>query len=235
VKTIEEQIATGFDHLAPGYDFLSRMVFGNALRNAQSYFLEQLPRGGRILVMGGGSGWFLEQLLSQTDCPEIVYQDVSAQMLRRSEERIRRVLPNQLPRVRFVQAGILDLPRQKFEVICTHCFLDLFSSESLPGVVNRLSDRLLPKGVWYFSDFHPVDHFPMNGVSRLLLWLMYRFFRSTCRIEAERLPAFDLAWQANGLSAGEEKCFYGGMIRAQLFHQTPSISGGARPFSKARS
>jgi SAM-dependent methyltransferase len=178
-----------------------------------------------VLVVGGGSGWFLEQLLLGADCSEVVYQDISPRMLSRAEERIRERLPGKLERVEFVQEGLTGLPlHAQFDAICTHCFLDLFSDDTLPEVVARLAALLEPGGIWYVSDFSRADGFPMAAVSRSLLWVMYRFFRLTCGIEASRLPDFDRAWESSGLEVTDERRFHGGMIRAYLLSRDEALS-----------
>ncbi len=207
----------GFDRLTPYYDPLAMSVFGNRLRAAQSCFLSRLPAESRVLVVGGGSGWFLEQLLNRTDCSEVVYQDISPRMLARAEERVQQRLPNEAWRVRFVEAGVAGIPGDtQFDAICTHCFIDLFSEATLSDVTKRLSALLGSTGVWYVSDFCIAEGFPMAGVSRSLLWVMYRFFDLTCGIEADRLPDLDRAWEKCGLRIVDERLFYGGMIRSVL-------------------
>ena len=45
---------------------------------------------------------------------------------------------------------------------------------------------------------------------------MYAFFRTTCSIEATRLPQFDHAFSQAGMVDVEAATFYGGMVRARL-------------------
>ncbi|MEZ4686196.1 MAG: hypothetical protein R3B47_09055 [Bacteroidia bacterium] len=51
-----------FNRLAPVYDFLASLVFGNRIRQAQRWLLDFIPEGSSILILGGGTGWILEEL-----------------------------------------------------------------------------------------------------------------------------------------------------------------------------
>lgn len=223
-------IARGFDRLSPAYDLIAGAVFGNSLRRSQSCFLDRLPRDADVLVVGGGSGWFLEQLLAGSGCRHVLYLEISPGMLRRAQERIRRRRPSDLKRVDFIEGSIDAIPASaQFDVVCTHCFLDLFSGETLSSVVRALSSHLDAEGVWYFSDFRTdsglaegrrAERAPLSFASRSLLFVMYRFFRMTCSIEAERLPCFDEAFRRNGWRATEEVCFHRGLIRSVLLRRS---------------
>ena len=55
-----------YNKIAPVYDMLSRLVFGKAIVNAQRRLLPGLPRGEyRLLIVGGGTGWILDELGKQ--------------------------------------------------------------------------------------------------------------------------------------------------------------------------
>jgi SAM-dependent methyltransferase len=228
------RIARGFGRIAPSYDILARAVFGNALRKSQCCFLGRIPADADILVLGGGSGWFLEQLLAVTNCRSVCYVDVSAVMQRRARERISRHRPHDLARVSFVTGGPESIPTDaRFDLLCTHCFLDLFTDETLRAVSLHLTEHLRADALWYFSDFRAADGFPMSALSRLLLGAMYRFFRMICGVEARRLPRFDEAFRATGFAPTAEARFHGGMVQALLLSsaavrdQTRSKTRGA--------
>ena len=211
-------IARGFDRLAPIYDFLARAVYGNSLRKAQSVFLNQIKKNGRVLVVGGGSGWFLEQLIRVANPAEIFYVEISPKMIAASKARIQSNLPDyDIQRVSFIQGELKDLPQTAgFDSICTHCFLDLFGPEQLAHTVKQLKGHLNLGGKWYFSDFNVPERFPMRTISKLLIKVMYLFFNWTCSIDARQLPAFDKHFSENGLSATTSASFFGGMIVAKL-------------------
>jgi tRNA (cmo5U34)-methyltransferase len=215
-----ERIGRGYDRLAASYDLLARAVYGNALRRAQSCFLDSLPTSATILVLGGGSGWFLEALLRVAQPRHVVYVELSAAMLQRSHRRISDHFPEALDRVQFVQGRAEDAAHWgQFEVLITHCLLDMYAQPALLSLMARLRGCLQADGIWYFSDFFVVKRGWMRPISRGLVWLMYRFFRLVCGIAATELPDFDAAFADSGLVEVNARTFYGGMIKAKLYRK----------------
>lgn len=211
------RVARGFDRLARGYDLLARLVYGNALRRAQTELLERFSPGFTVLVVGGGSGWMLVQLLRRMQPKRVTYVDLSPGMLALARARVARELPEALHKVDFVEADATSLELAvKSDVLVTHCLLDMFGPETLPALMERLWRQLREGGVWYFSDFRIADRWPMSWVSRFLVWVMYRVFRLACRIEAERLPDFGALFGEAGWVSFADKHYFGGMIEARL-------------------
>src|SRR5690606_22865871 len=79
---------TNFDSIAPIYDGLSRLVFGNALQRAQTEHISLIPPNSNVLLIGGGSGWLLEQLLTYSPLAEVTYLEVSPKMLQLAQLRM---------------------------------------------------------------------------------------------------------------------------------------------------
>ncbi len=214
------EIARGYDRLAPFYDRLASLVYGSALRKAQTCMLAQLPQQAAILVLGGGSGWFLEQLLRIAKPCRVVYVELSAEMFRLSQERIWQNLPTAFENVEFVLGRAEDADRLgHFDVVVTHCLLDMYPQAELQALMARLSPCMQAGGYWYFSDFAHVASWPMRWISGGLIWLMYRFFRWSCAIPARELPDFGVAFAKAGLLPIAESKFFGQMIQAKLFRR----------------
>ena len=49
---------TGWDRIARIYDRLARLVYGRQIVRAQVDLLEHISPGSRVLIVGGGTGWF---------------------------------------------------------------------------------------------------------------------------------------------------------------------------------
>lgn len=215
-----EQVARGYDRLAALYDGMARLVYGNALRRAQTCMLAQLPANATILVLGGGSGWFLEQLVRRAQPRRVIYVELSGEMLARAQRRIAQNLSTALPTIDFVAGRAEDAGKWgQVDVIVTHCLLDMYVQPALARLVGDLRQSLGPTGVWYFSDFQQVRTGFMQPISRGLIWLMYRFFRWQCKIEARNLPDFETAFAASALGPVAEQHFYRGMIVARLYRR----------------
>lgn len=201
-----------FDRLAAVYDWLELLAFAGALRRSQASLLPELPPCGRALLVGGGTGLFLEQLARHSNA-EIVCIDISPAMLARSEARIRRRLPEALSRIRFVEANAAEFASETpFDLICTMCVLDCFDEPDLVVVMDSLSAQLAPDGCWLFHDFEP--HGPLG---RALVWLLYRFFRLTVAISATRLPDLQATFAERGFAEFASRRGVLGLVVSRLY------------------
>ena len=139
----------GFDAIAPYYDRLSRLVFGQSLIRAQTHFLHKINSNSRILVLGGGTGWWLKDLLRQTPSCKIVYVEPSVRMLKLAMEAT-----GNDPRITFIKGTHGFLPiGEKFDAVIAFCFFDLFSSRMLPNVVEKIVKCIQPNGLLLVTDF----------------------------------------------------------------------------------
>ncbi|WP_018479704.1 class I SAM-dependent methyltransferase [Pontibacter roseus] len=210
---------SGFDSVAPFYDGLSRLVFGDALRQAQLIFLPAIPNQPRVLLIGGGSGWLLEQLLRLRPGMTVTYLEASSKMLQRARQRIAGK-DSALPHRVIFRLGTEDalLPHEQFDVILTPFLLDLFPDERLQHLMDRLFDALTADGLWFFSDFWPAQT-PPPLWQRLLLKIMYAFFGIISGVKATAIPDFARHFARFALQEEASNAFYGGMVQAKVFRK----------------
>jgi tRNA (cmo5U34)-methyltransferase len=205
---MEQQSLKGFDVLAPVYDRFASLVYGTAIREAQVFFLKTIPSSGNVLILGGGTGWLLVELLRMRPQCKVWYIEASAKMIEQAQKKLSQ---EQQGRVTFIQGTQDSIPQgMQFDVVITAFFLDLFSPATLRRVIDAIELSLMPEGVWLVADF--VE----RNVSwqRLLLKMMYTFFRWCCGIEARQLPPWEqymdnLQWEEK-----EEQLFFGGFIKS---------------------
>lgn len=207
----------GFDRLAGLYDGMVRLVYGKSLKKAQLEALNYIPKGRTVLIIGGGTGWFLKELLLHCQPRKVLYVDLSEKMLIKSREAIAKLPETLKDRVFFVQGGVeklSDLPQH--EVLVTHFFLDLWQ-ERLERVGDALEGILAAEGIWSQVDFF----IPKSGWKRwrakVLIWLMYRFFRICCKIEARKLPDFEAFFEERGYRESKSWFYSGNMIRGGIY------------------
>ena len=203
---------TGFDRVAWFYDALAALVFGPALRNTQRAALAGLPAGApHVLVLGGGTGWVLAEVLRRCPAATVLYLEASPRMLARARARLH---PSQLAQVEF-RHGTQDAlaPGEAFDVVLTFFVLDCIAAAELPGALDRLHGALRPRGRWLLADFRPAR----RGWRRWLLAAMFWFFRLTTRLRARELPDFAAALAARGLRGEAKGQFYGGATEAVVF------------------
>jgi len=199
---------SGFDRVAGFYDRLARLVYGKAIVDAQTCFLSRLSSSRRVLVLGGGSGWWLPQVLKLWPNIRIVYVELSQKMLELAKTRVQ----NQ-DQVSFVH-GTVDLLQvtDQFDAVITFFYLDLFDQKIIDIEIQKIARFLTPNSRWLAADFVKVQwwHGPM-------LFLMYRFFRFTTGLNNQHLPDWSGGLQRHGLKQMEVKKFFKSFIEARVY------------------
>lgn len=206
-----------FSRVASFYDALAGVVFGRAQRRAQQAALAAgLPLAGtapRVLVLGGGGGWVLTELLRHCPAARVLYLETSAAMLARAQARLRRVAPSAVAQVEFRQGSEQALgPTEQFDVVVTFFVLDCFTLTEFPAAVARLQAARRPRAPWLVADFRP----PRTWWQRALLRAMYLFFRISVGLRAQQLPPWPTALSALGLENRYQATYYGDFILCQV-------------------
>lgn len=202
---------SGFDFLAPFYDLLTRMVFGKSIVQAQLVFLHKIQPDSKILILGGGTGWVLEKLSEGHASCEIWYVDLSFRMIEKARSR------KVTNKINFIHGTEAEIPCDiQFDAIITNFYLDLFSDLELKRIVKLITQRLKISSVWIVTDF--VDRvWWQTG----LLKMMYTFFRVVCRIDATKLPGWELVLRESGWrETGSVYCF-SSFIKSSVFIKKP--------------
>jgi ubiquinone/menaquinone biosynthesis C-methylase UbiE len=206
---VKEPRLNGFDIVAGIYDRLARLLYGKSIVVSQLHFLNEIPDDSRVLILGGGTGWILEELLVRKPRCKVWYVDASQKMIALAQKR---VSPQQ--EVYFIHGSEKSLPKEiLFDVVITNFYLDLFTEASLAEVITSIKDNLHPQALWLVTDF--VDG--GKWWQRSLLKTMYFFFGTVSAIEARSLAAWDKALVKAGLSEIRSAFFYGGFIRSVIY------------------
>lgn len=204
---------SGFNWVTPVYDWLAGLVFGQRLQQAQVTHLDKIPVGASVLIVGGGTGWLLEQVLTRCRPARVVYLDTSNRMLARASRRVLN-LPGAAP-VAFQVGDESTLPPdQPFDVVITPFVLDLYTEPTLANqMIPRLRRTLKPGGLWLITDFVSTN----VGWQKVLVWSMIRFFRLTAGIETKQLAD----WQKLLCEAGLLRLVWqpavSGMVSAEVY------------------
>ncbi len=202
-----------YDAAAWFYDGLAQLVFGKALVKAQRFLVKHISAEKNILIVGGGTGWILEEIAAvQSAGLKIVYVEISAKMLHLSKQR--NCGKNT---VEFVHAAIEEYKiNQSFDVILTPFLFDNFSEQRIQTVFRQLNSSLNPGGLWMLSDFR-VEKSYAGYWQKVILQLMYWFFGWICSVEARRLVDLEAYFKAGKYSLQSQKKFYGGFIVSQVY------------------
>ncbi|WP_051719073.1 class I SAM-dependent methyltransferase [Hymenobacter sp. IS2118] len=209
------QSLTGFDRVAWCYDALAGLVFGASLKRAQRAALAGLPaRAPHVLILGGGTGWVLTEVLARRPHAKVLYLEASPRMLARARARLAREKPEATAQVAFRHGTQASLaPAETFDTIITFFVLDCIASDEIAEALARLRAALRPAAPWLLADFRPAR----RGWRRVLLGLMYAFFRLTTGLRARELPDLRPALTGLGLVPRSSRRFFFGALEAVVF------------------
>jgi ubiquinone/menaquinone biosynthesis C-methylase UbiE len=207
-----------FDWLAPHYRWMEWILAGPKLQRCRAVYLDVLPTPQRALIVGPGHGRFVIELLREYPQVQCTCVDSSKRML----EVTRRSLDEQgldAGRVEFIHADILrwPAPAAAYDLIVTHFVLDCFRPEQLQCVLPALAAAAKPDARWLLADFQE----PAAGVAkwraRVILELMYLFFRWATSLPASELTAPDPLLAQCGFKLRERRTFEWGLLHSDLW------------------
>ncbi len=210
IRTIS--VKRNYDSIAWFYDRLSRLVYGQALVKAQQYLLAAIPANSRVLIVGGGTGWVLEEIAKiHAAGLSITYVDSSPKMIALARER--NACGN---KVTFIAAAIEAIePPDVYDVVLTPFLFDNFTDAGMRKVFAYLNNSLEPRGIWLFCDFRKTDVF----WQRAMLKVMYLFFRMSCGIEAKELPKTEECFAECGYKVKKHETFVKGFVVSTVYEK----------------
>ncbi len=200
-------MSKGFDRIAPIYDSLARFIFGSSIVQSQICFLSNLKDCKTILVLGGGTGWWLSDLRSLNPNSRIVFIDQSTVMLKLAQQKIKD------DHIIFIRGSVDEIPQsEKYDAVILYNYMDLFSNESLSLILNQIKIKTEKDSLWLIADFvsEKLWH-------KVFLRVMYLFFYFFAGLTTQTLP--DWKEQLAKISLRQVKCqrFYSGFIHSCLF------------------
>lgn len=204
-----------YDKIAGYYDLLSRAIFRRSIINAQVYLLPYISAHSTVLIVGGGTGWILEEIARIRPAGlEITYVEISAGMIRLSEKR-----DYKQNNVQFVHESIETfIPSHAYDVILTPFLFDNFSAVHAQTTFAKLHVSLKAGGNWLFADF---VYDPDRGKlwQKLLLKTMYTFFRLVAKIEASQLNDMEDLFSRHYYQLITEQFHYGRFIWSAVYRK----------------
>lgn len=208
-----------YDSIAGSYDFLSRLVFSRAQVQAQVDLLKYIPAGASILVVGGGTGWILEEIAKiHTSGLKIVYVEISSNMLERAKKRV--CGSNE---IEFVHSDIEHYRfTQVFDLIHTAFLFDNFEQNRAASVFQLLFNNLKVSGLWLYTDFK-IETGRGSVWKSVMLRLMYVIFRTIAHVEARKLPSMEAIFDSNGCAIIGYQQYYSGFIESIIFKKSQKL------------
>ncbi len=186
-------MANDYNRIAKSYDVLSRIVFQNSIIKAQLYLIEFIAENTKVLIVGGGTGWILEEISKlKKQNISVVYVEKSSAMTALAKKRNYKSIS-----VEFINKPIEQYAADKlFDVVITPFLFDNFLSDKIQFVFTKLDALLSLNGFWLYADF--VNTNDNKLWQKFLLKTMYLFFKATAAIETQELidmrPHFKLKY-----------------------------------------
>jgi SAM-dependent methyltransferase len=204
-----------YDPIARYYDLLSRLFFGRSEIRAQVELLGYVAPGSRMLIVGGGTGWILEEIADR--CPaglRVTYVESSGEMMRLAKRR----------RIGECVVSFVELPIEEFvtaeryDCILTGFLFDNFSAGLAVRVVRWLCPMLEVGGYWLFADFY-YRRRESKIWQGLMLRVMYFSARLICKVDARELPDMDGLFEQAGFAPVRVSWYYRGFIKAVAYRR----------------
>lgn len=203
-------MAANFNNAAWFYDRLSRLVYGKAIINAQLYLIKHIKPGSNILIVGGGTGWILEELSKiYPSGLQITYVEVAAGMMALSQKR--NTANNQVNFITDVIERVNLIA--DFDVAITPFLFDNFTEDTLQTVFKQIQSVLKLGSLWLNCDFQLTG----KWWQLFLLQSMFIFFRLLCGIEAKKLPQIEACFDEYDYSVIDTKTLFGDFIVARVY------------------
>ena len=198
-----------YNSIAFYYNFLVRVVFGNAIDKAQEKYIAQLPNKGCLLIIGGGHGKILKQINSQKPDLRIDYIDKSIKMLTAAQK------VNQRGNTHFILGDENSIRDKTYDGIITFFFLDLFHNSKRNLIIKKLLSHLKNDGTWLVADFN----LPRNWKQQIIEKAMFRFLKATTKIEANKIDDYRLNLKKQTLKEIRTTYFYNAFIFSAVFRK----------------
>ncbi len=211
-----------FDALAPHYRWLELVLAADKLQVCRTAFLGEVSEARRVLILGEGNGRFLAQCRRRLEHGHVTCVDASARMLALAKRRVERSGLS-LAQVEFIHADALEwaVPRETFDLIVTHFFLDCFRAEQLESLLVRLAGAARPHAHWLLADFR----IPERGLARrraqVIHSMMYTFFRTLAGLPARRLTPPDGFLRAQGFELARRQIKEWGLLHTDYWVRRP--------------
>ncbi|MEO9483293.1 MAG: class I SAM-dependent methyltransferase [Ekhidna sp.] len=192
-----------FDLIAPFYDTMARLIFGNQLLNAQIFFLEQVQAEDKVLIIGGGTGELLKHM---PGCDVIHFVEKSSRMMKAASKHPLKT------KVEFINEDFLILNNtMKYDLVICPFFLDCFDESTLEIVIEKIRSVLKTEGHLLVADFQRTD------TNRLLLKSMHLFFRLLAKLQSKSLLDIHEKVSSSGFRLVKEKISHRNQLFSRLY------------------
>lgn len=207
------------DRIARWYEPAEHLTFYKALESRRFAFLRQLRASRRAIICGGGDGRFLASLLLANPAIEVLYVDLSLEMMRIAQRRVAGLGLRCGRRVEFLCANVLEFipPHRDYDLFATHFFLDCLTPEDAQELVLRMAQWAHPQARWVLSEFRhsqtPIGRYWTGAVIAGL----YAAFHLATGLRANRIPRYRSFLRSAGFRLHKRDIATGGLLISELW------------------
>jgi ubiquinone/menaquinone biosynthesis C-methylase UbiE len=208
-----------FDTLAPHYRWMELILAGEKLQRCRIAFLNRVSPPENILIWGEGNGRFLLECRRAWRHARIVCADASEKMLSLAKQRVEQ--RGWGDGIEFLRGDVLawSPPRQEFDLIVTHFFLDCFLPDQLQKIASKLGSAARTNAAWLVADFQAPDFGLQRIRAQLILRVMYLFFRIATHLPARLLTRPDSFLAQNEFVLHERRVSEWGLLHTDLWQR----------------
>lgn len=210
-----------FDLLAPHYRWMEALCAGGQLQRCRTALLGVIPATQRVLVYGEGNGRFLVELCRRFPEAQVTVVEASAVMIDLARGRLRRAgLAG--ARVEFIHADALmwQPPAAVFDLIVTCFFLDCFREDQLQQLVPAIASAAAADARWLHADFQIAPAGLWRVCSRMIVGVLYAFFRWATRLPAHELVNVAPYLSGAGFTRYERREFIMGLLFCECWNRS---------------
>jgi SAM-dependent methyltransferase len=202
-----------FDLLAPHYRWMEALCAGGQLQRCRTALLDELPAPQRVLVYGEGNGRFLVELCRRFPAAQVTVVEASAVMIELARARLRRAgLAGAQVEFIHVDALTWQPPAAAFDLIVTCFFLDCFRVDQLQPLVPVIASAAAAGARWLHADFQIAPAGLRRACSRMIVGILYAFFRWATRLPAHELVEVEPYLREAGFTRLERREFICGLL-----------------------
>ncbi len=212
-----------FDRLAAHYHWLETFLAGRLMQRCRTRFLSRVRDCRHALLVGEGTGKFLAELLRRHPHIRVTCVEHCQGMI---EQMRRRLAAEKLDesRVAFQPTDVLHWspPAEKFDLVVTNFFLDCFRAEQLQHLVPLLAESTTDEAIWLVADFYEPERGWRRWRAKIILAMLYTFFRLTTSLSASRLTPPDPFLTGAGFNLVERRFISFGFAHSDVWRRNIS-------------
>ena len=206
-----------YDRIAFGYDFIAGLFSFNQINKSQLAFVSHLSTQATCLILGGGTGYFLQKLLEENKTIHVTYVDASMKMIASAQKRISKKRPSELYRVSFICKHVEDFQFENYDLIVCNYFLDLFDDAYVTLLIERFKQHLKKDGLLYITDFSIPEKGFMHWSTKVGVKILYTLFGWITSLSVQHLPNIKSIVLQNNFVLLESVAFFKGALKCNLY------------------